>query len=715
MKISRLGCAAVLLAMPAAFHAVAAKLPPLPAFRMVPHLETTEERQGELSLVTVSLRDRDGRLCQQASDWIAASVNGGGRIVGVGRVGDKVADLARTNAVRLAGGQALVVVQRPAQPVAGDSLSVSPVSGDFLGGGLSLRDHRDVKGVWIRAPKGGVSYEVPAAQVTNDFEIVTRSVRPFNLFTSAAEPLEFEVEYRAVGTAPRKVRYGCRVYDWDGKVVFEQARPAESLPGDTCRGRVVFESQEERGIYFAEPYVLDDATGRELVFARTHLVRLPPHEFKSTPEDSIFGMASYWDVVSHRDTEMLMDRFGVRWMRYGDARLQHSNRAINYRNGLNWRRCMWAEAERDNWVRAQFEYCAVHGAKLFEFGNEINLAVATIGEAMDGIGRCDFADQYISWVKTFDRVMKEQGYDKDFGLLGFGMAGFDHAFATRMREAGILPMLKGFCIHPPISQYVPDFPYQAGGKYGPPERPLGPHPGDYPTPGAEVNRYWNFLGTVRAAKAFIDKYAPGMPLWVTEMYSSTKPNFIWGPSMRDGADNVVLQYALLKSEGVKVGMYYMFSDSVPGDLGGIRSNDREYTFGLLNRDGSFKPAALGYCAIAEALDQAECRGWMKMADPQTHGLLFTTPRGPMAVLWARWDGLFTSRNDPDGVCRDKEPWQDRWPTKRAVALPANGKVTRIDAIGRAKPLSAADGKAEILLDGSPCIVYGLDVGRIETY
>ncbi|MBQ0033111.1 MAG: hypothetical protein KBT68_09975, partial [bacterium] len=617
----------------------------------------------------------------------------------------------RTNVVRLTKGRAIVAVKRP--PMTDRTilrLRLQPLGEGLLGQDFWLRKVEDVMGVWIRDPKGGASYEVAASKVTNDFEVSVYCPKTYNMFTRPDEPLELSVRYRNDGKTPRKVKLGCCVYDWDGKTVFKEEHEINCLGGDVRPGRVVFETEEERGIYFAEAYVTDVESGRELAFARTNLVKLPPHEFKSTPEDSLFGISSYWDVPSIEDMQRLMDRFGIRWVRSGDQRVQHPGRVVNYHNNHgNWRNCMWPEKNRDSWVRAQMEYCAVHGGRNFEFGNEMNLAVATIGVATDGIGKCHFASNYVSWVKSFDRVMKENGYDQDVGLLGFGMAGFDHAFATRMREGGILPMLKGFCIHPPTSQFTPDYPYEH------PERTKGPHPGDYPTVGSDAGGYWNCLGSIRAARDFLDKYAPGMPLWVTEMYSPSKANFIWGASMRDGASNAVLEYALMKAEGVKVGMFWQMCDGRGHDRFGINSDDLEYHFGLLNRDLSLKPSAMGYCAIAEALDRAEFAGWMKMMDEKTHGLLFRTPRGPMAVLWARWDGLLATFADRDGVCRHKEPWLNRWSTRKAVALPAKGDVTHIDEIGRARKILSADGEAKVTLSGSPCIVYGLDSDRIGVW
>ena len=126
---------------------------------------------------------------------------------------------------------------------------------------------------------------------------------------------------------------------------------------------------------------------------------------------------------------------------------------------------------------------------------------------------------------------------------------------------------------------------------------------------------------------------------------------------------------------------------------------------------------MGYATAAEALEGAVFKGWMKLDDTKTHGLLFDTPRGPAAVMWARWDGLCLTTKDADGAVRHREPWLDRWPTKKAIRLPvASGfDVVRVDSIGRRRQIAANDGGTDVVLDGSPCIVYGLDLTRIKVW
>ena len=422
----------------------------------------------------------------------------------------------------------------------------------------------------------------------------------------------------------------------------------------------------------------------------------------------MFGIAAAWMFPSPEKVQRLMDRLGVRWMRMADNRVQHEGRHANSHNNLgDWAHADWPEAQKENWIVHEMEYCIAHGNRYYEFGNEMNLRGLEIGQTMAGIGQAERAGIYSKWVKAFRRVMKERGYDKKVKLLGFGMAGFDLPFVDVVRKSGALDCLDGFCIHAANSQFTPDYPYGLPG-VGQIERPMGTHPDERKVPG----HYWNFFGTIRTCRDYLSKYRD-MPLWVTEVYSSTYPNFKWGASMRDSADNVVLEYALMASENVKVGHYYQLHEGIGGDRFGLNPGNREYSFGLLNRDLSFKPLAMGYCAIAEALDGAKPRGWMKMNDPKAHGFLFDTPRGPMAVMWGRWDGLYVTAEPPKGrPCVHKEAWVDKWPTKKAIAFAAREKVVRIDSIGRSRRVEVRDGTAEIVLDGSPCIVYGLDESKM---
>lgn len=659
-----------------------------------------ESVRGKVWTLALIARDASGRERPDVEADVALRLNKSARGAILG-----------TNVVRLVAGRAEVRVRKDSAE--GNTVLVpEPLDRSIAGNECYLQRPEEYPGVWVRDPNGGVPQEVPEAWVTNSFRVQVRTERDFNWFDDPREPLALSVLYSNRSDVVRSVRCRCWARDWDGRLALDRARDLRMAPHGVASENLSFDPPEERGIYFIEASVTDAETEEE-AFTRTQIVRLPPHAFASKPEESIFGIAASWQFPSAEKVQRLMDRLGVRWMRSADARVQHPGRLANYHNNLgDWDHADWPEKHMENWVVREMEHCIAHGNAYYEFGNELNLRGLEIGRTMAGIGQAERAKVYSKWVKVFRRVMRERGYDRKVKLLGFGMAGFDLAFANVMRDSGALDCLDGFCLHAANSQYAPDYPFGLQNA-GPVERDRGAHPDE----GWPKGHYWNFFGTVRACRDYLAKYRD-MPLWVTEVYSSTYPNFKWGASMRDSADNVVLEYALLASEDVRVGMFYQLHDGIGRDRLGVNPKDREYSFGILNRDLSFKPLALGYCAIAEALDGASPRGWMKFDDPKAHGILFATPRGPMAVMWGRWDGLWLTQEPKDGhPCRHREAWVDRWPTKRTFEFPAFGRVRRIDSIGRSREIEVRDGRAKIVLDGSPCIVYGLGdvptVGRGE--
>ena len=108
------------------------------------------------------------------------------------------------------------------------------------------------------------------------------------------------------------------------------------------------------------------------------------------------------------------------------------------------------------------------------------------------------------------------------------------------------------------------------------------YPGDEWKVGDPVNS-WNFLGSIRTAKAILAKYGE-KPIFLTEAYACTQPNSWWHDTYRHAAENVLLSYALAQAEGVRVMDWYQLHDSVWHNEAGVNPKDPEYHFGLLNRD-----------------------------------------------------------------------------------------------------------------------------------
>lgn len=216
---------------------------------------------------------------------------------------------------------------------------------------------------------------------------------------------------------------------------------------------------------------------------------------------------------------------------------------------------------------------------------------------------------------------------------------------------------------------------------------------------------WSYLGSIRRFKKVMSEFGK-KPIHLSEVYAATHANDWWKDSERQAAENVVLTYALGLAEGVASIQFYQLHDAVWHDIGGVNHKDSEYSYGLLRRDGAVKPSLLAYAAVAEQLDGAKFRNVLTFSDPLIKGIGFDTPRGPLAVIYDRTDGMVQSKKAPDFI--HQEPWVDHWKTRREVILPAvSDEVTVIDQIGRAAKVRAADGKVTLTLSGAPLMVYGL--------
>lgn len=126
--------------------------------------------------------------------------------------------------------------------------------------------------------------------------------------------------------------------------------------------------------------------------------------------------------------------------------------------------------------------------------------------------------------------------------------------------------------------------------------------------------------------------------------------------------------------------------------------------------GSWKPSLLAYATAARTLDRATFTGWRTFPDPLTKALQFTTPDGPVSVLWNRADGylLNTAGTRTDWHFPAPEVWVDPWPTKTTVTVAAAGpSVRQVDAIGQVMTLPVTGGQVTLTLDGAPRIFHGL--------
>lgn len=287
----------------------------------------------------------------------------------------------------------------------------------------------------------------------------------------------------------------------------------------------------------------------------------------------------------------------------------------------------------------------------------------------------------------------------DFKVMNAGTGGMDYNWLANLRGAGGWPLIDALAIHPGRGNFTPD--------YAPP-----PEQWEQGANGS----YWNFLGSVRKARQVIAQYdretnkATATELWLTEAYACTRPNNWWNDTYRHAAENVLLTLALAKAEGVRGVNWYQLHDSTIHHPQEADPANPEFHFGLMNRDTSAKPSLLAFATAVRALDRATFDRWVKFRDPDLRGLAFTTPEGPLYLLWTRKDGyILNPDHDPNvSFYAAPEPWVDTWPTKTSVRLFADAnQVREVNCVGQERILSTLHGTVNVVLDGAPRLFYGL--------
>lgn len=573
-----------------------------------------------------------------------------------------------------------------------------------------LRFEKDAAGDWVGGfsvvelndPRSDLAITMAVAGLP--VAVSLSSPRVYNWFDETFSRLSYTIRITNCSAKENTLRLSHITHSYDGAVVESAEQKITLKSGEAQEVPVAFDVKTERGIYFVEASV-SDAEGKELAFSRTNLVKLPSHTFKSTPETSVFGLSAYWPIPDEESVQRLMDRMGVRWIRNGDTKLQHPPRVANHHS--NWKKQLEGEA-REKWIIDQLEKCRAKGNRYWEFGNELNMQTLGIGMSGGGIGKAFAAPLYAEWVKEIVRIRAERGFE-DVCLLGLGVAGFDKAFFNKMQELGLWELLDGFSLHPGRGNFVVEYPYL--------------EPEDWKGAAKEIenpankrslahSNYWNFLWSVRGCMEFIAKNGE-KPLWLTEIYAPTNPNSWWEDTIRNAADNTFLMYCFIKADGVKCGMFYQLFDTVWYNRLGIKPKDREFFFGLVNRDLSFKPSLMAYCAVAEFLDEAQFDGWFTCPQPTTHAMRFKTPKGTAAVLWDRSEGLFLNADHGKGRYRSPEAWENRWKKSVLVSFKANGPVTVTDAIGRKRTLKPKNGIIEVKATGAIQVIEGRDLELVS--
>lgn len=447
-----------------------------------------------------------------------------------------------------------------------------------------------------------------------------------------------------------------------------------------------------RGVYFVEVRV---ASGRDKALARTNLGVLPPHTFpKGT---TMFGLAAWftdYPGTEHSDLLKLIDRLGV-----SQTRQDQFTRAEADSIGLLMNiHPHTSVGEHDNdmleWTDGWIDRGLVAGSRFAEVANEWN----GVGGYLSGTSAQGYVDTYL---KPWRKRLSERA--PSIGIACQGSAGMDYVWTEKFHEAGGWPLIDAFSMHPGRGNFTAD--------YAPPveEWTLGSN-----------GEYWNFLGAVRKGREMINEYGDKHYI-LSEVYACTKPNFWWSDTYRTSAENTLLQCALAMTEGVDALYQYQLNDTTWWNQGGANYDDREFHFGLMMRDMSPKPMAIAFATAAEHLSDATFKRWLPFDDSDVKGLEFSTPRGPLAIIWSREEGYILNADhdtvsppDDPSFYPMPEPWVDAWSAKKTLRLKAaKASVKALDCIGLPVAVKVQGRQASIEIDGAPRLYYGLDLTKLR--
>ena len=510
--------------------------------------------------------------------------------------------------------------------------------------------------------------------------------QPFNLYTAAGQAMTVNTQVVNGGQAAKSVTLTWSARDFAGRVVGSGTATQELAAGSGWDTSFTLPAPEQ-GIVFTE---VEAVSGDDRALARTNLGTLPDFDYRAGA-DSMFGLANYpWLLQPSKDAVLgLLKTLGIKWIRIAYAGAPGIDTATLDAHGIGHnvelsgipvggsadQIAAWADTNVAKALDARATY--------FEVSNEVNQPW------MSGRG----ADAYISdgLKQVTDRLAAAGSSMK---VMNAGLGGMDYVWAENFRNAGGWDLIDVFAFHPGRGNFAPDY---------------APPPEEW-TQGSSGS-YWNFLGALRKARQVVDEYGGGKELWLTEAYAPTKPNVWWSDTYRTAAENVLLQLALAKSEGVRGVNWYQLHDSTLNHPQEADPTNAEFHYGLTNRDTSLKPSLLAYATAARVLDQATFVRWLSFTDDEVKGLLFATPDGPVSIVWTRKDGyVLNADHGTDAWYDTPEPWVDPWPTKTDVLLRTadpGGAVRVLDCIGQESVLTAQGNHVRVRLDGAPRVYYGL--------
>ncbi|MFJ2632434.1 hypothetical protein ACIO6U_10840 [Streptomyces sp. NPDC087422] len=509
--------------------------------------------------------------------------------------------------------------------------------------------------------------------------------QPFNLYKTAGQTMTLKAQVVNGGSAAKPVTVTWWARDFAGTQI-AGGTVSQTVAAGTAWDASFPVAAPAHGIVFTE---VSAVSGADSALARTNLSVLPDFAYQAGGE-SMFGLANYpWLLKpSQADVLALLKLIGVKRIRIAYAGAPGIDTATLDAHGIHHnvelsgipiggsadQIAAWADTNTAKATAAAAEY--------FEVGNEVN------APWMEGRG----VEAYISdgLKQVTDRLAAAGSTMK---VMNAGLGGMDYVWTEKFQQAGGWDLIDAFAFHPGRGNFTPDY---------------APSPDDWVE--GTTGTYWNFLGALRKAKEIIAEYGP-KELWMSEAYAPTKPNSWWQDTYRHAAENVLLSLALAKSEGVRGVNWYQLHDSTIHHPQEADPDNVEFHCGMMHRDTSAKPSLLAYATAARVLDQATYVRPLVFADADVKGLLFTTPSGPVSILWTRKDGyVLNADHGADSWYASPEPWTDPWPTKTQVVAHSGtvaGTVRELNCVGEERTLNAAGGKVTLTLDGAPRVYYGL--------
>ncbi len=513
---------------------------------------------------------------------------------------------------------------------------------------------------FVVTKKGVTAEEVAARRAGRPLCVALTTDRPFNIFSDGM-PL---VTVTATNCQRNALSAAIRIWarNFDGTVLAENTHQLDLAPDGSAKWNIEL-PLAEHDMAFVEASAVINGTE---IFSRSTVATLPPFLFKYLDKSNI-GISAFFNVPSREEVFRLMQRLGVHYVREGDS---HELRpygmvAMMHNNVSSKQPFQEADAAKLDGMVEQYRK---RGNVAWEFCNEWNFV-------NNEEERTRKVNVYLSWVKE---IMQRKQAGADINLVCLGLGGADPLFQEEIAKQGGWDWFDAVALHPGRGNVTPD----------------------------DTGEGWTYLGAIRRTKAVLDRLGV-KPLYLTEVYACTQANNWWVDSMRQSAENTILTFAIGKAEGMAAVLFYQMHNGVWFDVGGININDREYDFGLLNRDCSPKPSLMAFATIAEELDGAEFVRYVERAGTALRGMEFVTPTGRFAVLYDRTDGTLQSVESDDFI--HLEPWITHWKTKTSHVFKAKGDVVVRDCIGRRRVVTAVNGQVTLALDGAPLIVHGLEL------